>query len=70
MRKINLIIIDFCQKSFLKNYLNVLRANSSNHNVVIFWILGFQFTELNLQSTANYLVLLNKMFLKINGGSN
>ena len=67
MRKINLIIIDFCQKSFLKNYLNVLRANSSNHNIVMFWILGYQFTELGLRLTTNYLVLLNKMFLKING---
>ena len=62
-------IIEFCQKSFLKIYPDGLRTNSSNHNPVMCWALGCQFAALNLQSTANDLVLLNKMFFKINGGS-
>ena len=62
-------IIEFCQKSFLKIYPAGSRTNSSNQNPVLCWSLGTQFAALNLQSTSNDLVLLNKMFFQINGGN-
>ena len=62
-------MIEYCQKSFLKIYPDTFRTNSSNQNPIMCWSLGCQFVALNLQTTNDDFVLLNKMFFKINGGS-
>ena len=62
-------LIEYCQKSFLKVYPDTFRTNSSNHNPIMCWALGCQFAALNLQTTEDDYVLLNKMFFKVNGGS-
>lgn len=62
-------MIEYCQKSFLKIYPDTFRTNSSNQNPIMCWALGCQFAALNLQTTNDDFVLLNKMFFKVNGGS-
>ena len=62
-------VIKYCQKSFLKIYPNILRTDSSNHDPVKTWICGAQICALNLQSTDDDYILINKIFFKINGGS-
>ena len=62
-------IMEYCKTSFLKIYPDGLRTDSSNQDVVQCWALGCQFCALNLQTTDDDCVLINKMFFKLNGGS-
>ena len=62
-------LISYCQRSFLKIYPDGFRVNSFNQNPVLCWGLGCQFCALNVQTTEDDMILLNKMFFKTNGGS-
>jgi hypothetical protein len=62
-------LISYCQRSFLKIYPDGFRVNSFNQNPVLCWGLGCQFCALNIQTTEDDMILLNKMFFKTNGGS-
>jgi len=63
-------LIKFCQKSFIKTYPDVVkRTNSSNHDPIVSWASGVQIAALNLQKTDDDMILINKIFFKLNGGS-
>lgn len=63
-------LIKFCQKAFIKTYPDVVkRTNSSNHDPIVCWASGVQIVALNLQKTDDDMILINKIFFKLNGGS-
>jgi len=63
-------LIKLCQKAFIKTYPDVVkRTNSSNHDPIVCWASGVQIVALNLQKTDDDMILINKIFFKLNGGS-
>lgn len=63
-------LIKFCQKSFIKTYPDVVkRTNSTNQDAILSWACGVQIAALNLQKTDDDMILINKIFFKLNGGS-
>jgi hypothetical protein len=63
-------IIKFCQKSFIKTYPDVVkRTDSTNQDAILSWASGVQIAALNLQKTDDDIILINKIFFKLNGGS-
>lgn len=63
-------LIKFCQKSFIKTYPDVVkRTDSSNQDPINSWAAGVQIVALNLQKLDDDMILINKIFFKLNGGS-
>ncbi len=61
-------VISYCRGSFMKIYPRGTRFDSSNCDPVKSWICGAQISALNLQSTEDDFVLLNKVFFKMSKG--
>jgi Ca2+-binding EF-hand superfamily protein len=61
--------IKVCQNAFIKVYPSILRTDSTNHDPISCWAAGVQIAALNLQTTEDDWILINKIFFKINGGS-
>jgi Ca2+-binding EF-hand superfamily protein len=62
-------MIKLCQNAFIKVYPSILRTDSTNHDPIQCWAAGVQIAALNLQTTEDDWILINKIFFKINGGS-
>lgn len=60
--------IRYSRNSFMKVYPTGMRFDSSNCDPTKSWICGAQISALNLQSTDDDFVLLNKVFFQINRG--
>ena len=63
------LVIDYSRNSFMKIYPRGTRFDSSNCDPTKSWICGAQISALNLQSTEDDFVLLNKIFFLINKAS-
>jgi phosphatidylinositol phospholipase C delta len=61
-------VISYTRNSFMKVYPRGTRFDSSNCDPVKAWICGAQIGALNLQTTTDDYVLLNKIFFKQNRG--
>ena len=61
-------VIEYCRGSIMKVYPRGTRFDSSNCDSVKSWICGAQIAALNLQSTEDDYVLLNKIFFKMYNG--
>jgi len=61
-------VISYTRNSFMKVYPRGTRIDSSNCDPTKSWLCGAQIHALNLQSTDDDYVLLNKIFFKINNG--
>ena len=62
-------VISYTRNSFMKVYPRGTRFDSSNCDPTKSWLCGAQISALNLQSTEDDFVLLNKLFFKINKAS-
>lgn len=62
------LVISYTRNSFMKVYPRGTRFDSSNCDPTKSWLCGAQISALNLQSTDDDYVLLNKIFFKLNGG--